>query len=60
MITSDTTLTIGLAIALMSAAVAWGVQWQKTKNLEERLARVEMKLDNLMDYVTENMLKKSE
>ena len=46
----STKITTALVIVLLGVAVVFGVQLQKITNLDERVARIEQKLDNLLSF----------
>ena len=42
-------ITVGVAVLLVSAAISWGIIYQKVNNLEDRMVRVENKLDKIIE-----------
>ena len=45
----NTKIAVGFLIAIIGAAVSFGIQMQKITNLESRMVRVENKLDKALE-----------
>lgn len=42
-------ITASVVFLLVSAAISWGIMYQKVNNLEDRMVRVENKLDKIIE-----------
>ena len=42
-------ITASVVFLLISAAISWGIMYQKVNNLEDRMVRVENKLDKIIE-----------
>lgn len=50
MLTTDTTVQIGLVITLMAAAGSFGIMFQKVQSLEKSVERLEVKIDEILSH----------
>lgn len=55
--TEATTISIGIVITLMGAAVSYGVIWAKVENLRKTVDRLEDSFDKLNSQLTIYILK---
>lgn len=52
-IDSNTTITVGLVVAIAGAIFSFGIMYQKVEGLVGVTAKIETKVDRLYDYVFE-------
>jgi len=49
MISTDTTVTMGLVITLLGAAFSFGIMWSRIQSLAKQVERIEHKVDEILE-----------